>query len=55
MAPITIQEFPTEILMQVLTLALPEDPWEWRMELVQQLALALAWPCFVYAGIVADC
>lgn len=48
MAPITIQQFPTEILMQVLTLALPEDPWEWRMELVQQLALV----CRRWLGLV---
>lgn len=39
MPRITIHELPTEILMQVLTLTLPEDPWEWRIESVQQLAL----------------
>lgn len=39
MAPVNINELPTEIIMQILVFALPEHPWDWKIELVQQLAL----------------
>ncbi|KAG8946030.1 hypothetical protein FRC04_012149 [Tulasnella sp. 424] len=39
MAPVNINELPTEIIMQILVFTLPEDPWDWGIGLVQQLAL----------------
>ncbi|KAG8916042.1 hypothetical protein FRC01_003415 [Tulasnella sp. 417] len=48
MPPITIHDLPTEMLVQVLILTLPDDPWEWELELVRQLALV----CRRWLGVV---